>query len=467
MIGDIPQLSDLGMSLGAISRAFYIHQELTLAASLNAQQAIAALPQIKVNNSALRGNLQAQLRNVILARNDVDRIINDNTVKISIGTALDGTPIAFDANSVAMMDRIIAQYLLAYSANGTLIPQTLTTTSGHNKSGNAALEVPPGVMAAIVQSIQTLTGALSFKGTQQTLSDPKSSAFDSVLSKAATTATLVSVGASAIAIGAVVVVDAPVIAAGATALATYASLAGVMVSSASIGNDLYNVGTNISVAITAMPGSAAQVSAIKNAEQAGITLVNDVIIAYLNAQGVGDLNISSINQAAESVFDGIFAPAANDIELAAGGLLTSVNSLLIQDVFSNDTGEAGAAANSLGPITSFGRVDGTLNISNIQGVLSGLAGVGAGNSGSGINQFTSIAAPDGSYELVIPIGGSSLTYSSMTVSAFDPISNLGLASTTVDLSGLNPNTPIKGPSLSGVCNDADAGTPDADDPDCD
>jgi hypothetical protein len=113
-ISDIPQLSDYGVSLGAITRAFYIFQEITLGASINAQQAIAALPRSTVSNSALLGNLQAQLNNVIFARNDIDRIITDNTLQIPVGTAPDGTSISFGANSVGMMDRVIGQYLLTY-----------------------------------------------------------------------------------------------------------------------------------------------------------------------------------------------------------------------------------------------------------------------------------------------------------------------------------------------------------------
>src|SRR6185437_8295907 len=195
VIHDIPQLGDFGVSLGAITRAFYVHQELALGASINAQQSIAALPSSTVNNATLIADLQTQLTKVILARNDIDRIIADNTVQIAIGTAPDGTPISFNAHSVETMDRIIAQYLLAYSANGTLIgpnPLAAQRDSSQNPT-SAQLQVPPAVMAAILQSIQTLNGAVSFKGTQQGVTDPKSSTMDSVLSVLSTAATVVTV----------------------------------------------------------------------------------------------------------------------------------------------------------------------------------------------------------------------------------------------------------------------------------
>jgi hypothetical protein len=464
-IGDIPQLSDLGLPLGAITRAFYIHQELSLGASINAQQAIVGL-EPALDNTALLSNLKTQLNNVILARNDIDRIIADPTVQISIGTAADGTAIIFNAASVEIMDRTIAQYLLACTADGTVVPAAAPLR--HQKRQlQSPLDVPPQVMAAIVQGIQTLNGAASFKGTQNTLTMSESTQLDKILSTLSTGASLVGLGATVIAIGAATIAEAPVIAAFATATATYAALAGVVIGSATIGNDLYNVGTNVFNACVAVPGSGAQDAAINGLEQSSLTLTNDIVTTFLNAEGVGGVGIASIEPAANSVFTGIFEPAAKDVALAAAGLLTSANNLLIQSSFSNDGGEASAAAKFLGSGTSFGLVEGGVNISSSQGVLSGLTGLGAGNSGSGTNQFTSMAAPDGSYQLVIPIADSSLTYSSMAISAFDPVSNLTLGSAIVDLRGINPNTPVKGPSLSGTCTDTDAGNPDSDDPDCD
>ena len=73
----------------------------------------------------------------------------------------------------------------------------------------------------------------------------------------------------------------------------------------------------------------------------------------------------------------------------------------------------------MGPNTDFGQVSGTLAISNSQGGRTpGLTGIAAANSGSGTLGFTSMAAPNGSYNLVIPLGNSSISYNSVTISAF-------------------------------------------------
>ena len=232
-IGDIPQLTDYGVTLGAITRAFYNHQEITLGASINAQQAISALAGSSLKNSSLLAHLNTQLQNVILARSDIDRVVTKNSLSIPIGTATDGTAFAFGMNSVALMDRIIGQYLLAYSS-------TSTTPAVR---GDHPLAVSPTGMQAILQSIVGLGGAVSFKQQQQTATEANSSTMDNVLATLSTADTAVTIGAGLLTIGAVVL-GAPEIAVAAGAVATYSALAGVLIGSAAVGNDLYNVATN-------------------------------------------------------------------------------------------------------------------------------------------------------------------------------------------------------------------------------
>jgi hypothetical protein len=321
-------------------------------------------------------------------------------------------------------------------------------------------------MQGLLLSIGTLAGAVGLKATQQTLSDPNSSTFDTVLSICSTGATVVTIGATALALGAAAIPGGATIALGLGAVATYGTLAGLVVGSAAMGNDLYNIATNAYAAVTAN-NSTAQAAAVNATGQAAANLVSDGVAAYLNAEGLGGLN-SPAGQLGTSVLEGIFLPSSEDAALASAGLLTSTANLLVQTSLMNDTNQSNSAMQSLNGNTVFGQLTGTCTISNSQGpILSGLTGVGVGNTGSGINQFTSIVAPDNSYELVIPLSNSTISYSNMTISAYDPVSGENLDSAIVDLSDLNPNTPVTGPSLSGTCNDTDAGDPDGDDPDCD
>jgi len=371
------------------------------------------------------------------------------------------------------MDRVILQYLLASTDNGTVIPAAAKARQ-HGKRLRIAKEIAAlssGQVSAIVQGISALTGAASFKTTQQTKSDPKSSYLDNFLSAASTDLGMVTVGLSVVALFAGTIAGAPVIAGAAGALATYSAIAGLVVASASVGNDLYNVATNTYGWISGQPGSSAA-----DVGKAASSLVSDTVMAYLNAEGLGGLNgTAAIGPIATSVFKGIFDATSQDVELASAGLLYTVQNLLIQSDLSSDSTAASKSVQSVTP-SNFGQVDGTVSISNSQGpILSGLTGVGAGDNGSAPDTITSIAAPDGTYDLVLPLGSQVLSYPAMDIAAYDPVDLYDpsintltvLASSVVDLSGVNANAPIVGPSLAGTCNDTDAGNPDADDPDCD
>ena len=474
VISDIPQLDVYGIPVGMVSRAFYIHQAIAFGHSINAQQAISLLPNAGGANATLLANLQTQLLNVIKARNDIDRIVKDNSVSIPIGLAPDGTQVGFDVSSVAIMDRVILQYLLAYTENGTIIPARAKTNVGRDGErliAKAIATLSPGQVSAIIQGISTLSGAASFKTIQQTLTEPKSSTLDNVLSVAATATALVTVGATVMSLGAATLAGAPEISAAAGAVATYRLIAGLIVGSLSIGNDLYNVATNTYGWITGQAGSSAA-----DVGKAGSALVSDAAIAYLNAEGLGGLNgTAAVGPIAKSVFKGVFDVASTDVQLASSGLLYTVQNVLIQSELSSDSTSASNSAQSVAP-SNFGQVDGTVSISNSQGpILAGLTGVGAGNNGSAPDVVIAIAAPDGTYDLVLPLGSPSLSYTAMEIAAFDPVdlydpstkALIALDSSVVDLSGINPNTPVNGPSFVGTCKDGDAGSPDGDDPDCD
>lgn len=240
-----------------------------------------------------------------------------------------------------------------------------------------------------------------------------------------------------------------------------------------MGNDYYNLLTNVSALARNEPGSS-----ITEVGKAFASLTSDAALTYLNAEGIGGLG-AEVTVAAGTVWDGIFMPLAaaeaNNIELGFSALLVSTDNLLLQKALSDDSNAADSSIQSVS-VNDFGEVEGTASITNSQGpILSGLTGVGAGNNGSTPDTLTTMAAPDGSYSLVFPIGSPSLAYTTMDIAAFDPVDLYDpsintltvLDSSVVDLSGINPNTPITGPSFVGTCNDTDAGSPDSDDPDCD
>lgn len=470
-VNDLPQLTALGVPLGAVSRAFIIHQEISLGQSINAQQAVSLLPKQSANGQLIT-HLQTQLLNLVMARNDIDRIVADNTVSIPVGSMPDGTPLAFNADSVAMMDRIIAQYLLVSTNNGTQLPQVVRRRGQKQPAIHAAAAtVPtPNPMAVIIQGITTLSGSVSLLTTQQTLATSSSSTLDNWLSIASTGTSFVGLGATVLGLGAAAV-GAPAIATFFGAVAVGAAFIGLATCAASIGNDLYNIGSNAYGLYSGDPKAS-----VTDLEKATASLVSDTVVGYLNAEGMGGLS-KGLTAAADSMFGSVFKATAEDAELGFAALATSTDNLMIQTSLSEDGASATESAQSA-TSSEFGIVDGTVDVSNSEGpTLSGLTGVGVGNDATATIDLTSMAAPDGTYNLLLPIGSQDLDYASMLTVAFDPVdyydAALGgnsvpiLGSSVVNLSGVNPNTPIAGPSLAAVCNDTDAGDPDGDDPDCD
>jgi hypothetical protein len=197
----------------------------------------------------------------------------------------------------------------------------------------------------------------------------------------------------------------------------------------------------------------------------------------MNAYGIGAAEAAisgSLAPAEFSVLDQVFAPAASDVALGVGGLLTTTANIYAQSQIEEDINSANAnLGQAPSPTASasnqgFGLVDGMVAIANSNGpVLSPLTGVEAGTS-SNADLLTGMADANGDYSLVIPLGSPSLTYSNTSLSAYDPISDTILDSTVVDLSVLSmPNQSANAPPLTGTCTDTDASDPDGDDPDCD
>ena len=249
-----------------------------------------------------------------------------------------------------------------------------------------------------------------------------------------------------------------------------ATLTGVFCGTFAIGNDVYNLYTNVSDLVTNQPGAS-----VAKVGSAFSSLVTDGVVTYLNAEGMGGLQTGA-SKAIGSVFEDIFKATEESTTLGTTALVVSTDNLLIQQALEGDSNSANNSIQSVSP-SDFGLVTGVCTISNSQGpILSGLSGVGAADNGSVPDTLTSIAAPDGSYQLVLPVGSPDLTYTAMDIAAFDPVdlydpsintlTVLG-SSPVVDLSSVNSNAPIAGPSFPGACNDTDAGSPDGDDPDCD
>jgi hypothetical protein len=517
-IRHLPKASEVGITLGQVSRATYIYQQLVIGSNLNALEALALVQggtagaaaikqatgakiqrraafskegikrQLLVNKIAratihassttgadLLATAQTQLTNTIMARNDVDRIVTDNTVSIPIATAPDGTAVAFNSSSVDMMDRVLAQYLLA--VYGSLIP-----TQGATGSVKVEDRRPSGTAGAALTGVSWLTNSLStaagaFSGASSAATlfgqSPDATTTDNVLAGLSLLQTVVTVGGTLVAVGAAVA-GAPAIAIGASAVVTYAALAGVAIGGAAIINDVYNISTTLAPVIT---GDQTLAQVQTTLEKQGVALLSDSVQTVIQSIGVGGLAnaaeaVLSDTVASDvwpTVMGGILAAEGKDAGLAAAGFAAAGINLAAQTLLdsSNQAAQQDAADTTLAPGQGWAQLAGTVDISNSQGsILSGLTGINI-EDGSGNVYLQTMADPDGNYTLAVPTGTSLAGISGLMLNAIDPVAGEILDSTALDLANLAPGSPQTLAALTGMCSDDDASDPDADDPDCD
>jgi hypothetical protein len=496
-ISDLPSLAGLGLQPGQLSQAFNTYQTLSLGSNINVQQAIGMMPGASGVPGSLLGNLQSQLQGTISARNVIDNIVAESGYVQPLGSANDGTAINFDQNSAAMLDRILAQYLavitgqsvanLSIPASAVAIRNARRYRLTRNPAGaRPSLVATPepmrlrrpfrpvarGGLGSFVSGLGLLGGAANVASTGQTFLSQGSSNVDKVLSVASTLTSVVTIGATIVAATAA----APEIAAGAIVVAAWSSLAGVAVGSVMVGNDIYNLSTSLSSLANAASGSVSYATAYGQAQAAFANLVSDTVSTALNAYGAGAVSSvvnGSVLPSAMSIVDQVFAPELSDVAAGLGGLVTTTGNIYAQNQIEEDVKSAqenlGQAPlpSSANPGLGFALLDGNVSISNSNGpVLSPLTGIEAGSSASS-DQLSCMADADGDYSLTIPVGSSTLDYSSLVIDAYDPLTSTVLSTDTVDLSGLPADATATAPSMTGSCTDTDATSPDGDDPDCD
>lgn len=455
IVADLPKSSVYGLSLGESARNLYLYQELAFGRTLNTLQALALLNGLGVDTTALQGRVKTQLLNTIKTRNDIDRVITDNTTTIAIGAALDGTAINYNAAAVDIQDRIVLNYLASF-----LPPPAATITQSSTRA--AMLSLPGGInnLQGLITTITNLSGAATLQSAKSTFTDPNSSAMDEILAAASSVQALVTTGAVIVAVGAAAIGAAPEIALGAAAVATYSGLAGAIIGATAVGNDIYDT-------YTAYNNGATKLQVTALAYQTG----SDAFNAFLNADGIGGLN--SALSVGESVIiavkNTILSPASKDVALGAASLLTSTSSLYVNDLVSTDTQTSlnSASASLSSPAQNgLASINGVISVTNAQGpILSALTGVSLSDANSGMDLW-SMADQSGNYSIVFPTGNSAINYAALAFSAFDPITALLLNTATLNLASVNPGSIITGPALTGTCTDSDVTSPDTDDPDC-
>ncbi|KXU92105.1 hypothetical protein CR51_31215 [Caballeronia megalochromosomata] len=472
-IADLPASSTYGQSPGAISRAFINAQEIYFGLTINALQAMRKLPTSKTNTNTVQQRLTKQLTSTIESRANIDLIITGSQKSLLLGTAKDGSAIAFDSNSVDVMDRIIAMYLQsvgylsssiypAVKANNAVSKQQVASSASAAVPVARPLNVPQaitglgtvsGAVGVTNNAIQANGAANSHNGTDAIIA----------IGQGVTTAAI-TIGTLAIAV------------AGAPEVVALATIMGTMFAVGSVVNDAFkwNAASNAVDAALANGDAAALATAEQNLTYAKANTAIDAVGAALGIFGF-PASVAEAGGLGEAVVNALKVAQETPTGVAVQGLSLIDN---LAGLYSTATAPSEASADSQSmtssnaevPVgaNSFGLVDGTLNISNANNPdLWPLAGVSLTDPGSN-TAFTTMADSGGDYSLIVPLGVPGLDYPQMSLQPFDPISDVPLApSTSINLSGLTATSPLTVKPVAGTCVDTDAADPDSDDPDCD
>ena len=520
-IADLPSVASYGVNPGDISRGFYNAQAIYHGITVNALQAMRALPTSKTNITTVMAHQMAQQTSVTEARSNVDLIVSGKQTSLSVGKATNGAAINYDAHSVDIQDRVFALYLQAigylpttiYSGTPALAkPVTPYYPRKSRRSSTPGAAISLGSLLystatfegrvigksfpAIDSSTPTITAVpersshfarLAAAAAKPAISTPTAKqiidglgylggavgianagiqtfttkdAFDAVIAigQGASTAALV--------IGAVVA--APELIAAATIVGTGFALAG-------LANDSYKwyTASNAVTAATDSGNAVALAAAQKDLSDAKTNVTIDAVGSVLGVFGfpaevAGDLGIGAqvvnVLSTAQTGLSGVAVQGLSLLTSTEGLAVTLSGTAMSSDSKTMDSSnlEVPAASNS------FGLVDGTVSVTDANGpILSPLSGAYLNFPSSGVD-FTTLAGADDSYSLIVPLGIPGYNYMTPTLETYDPISMEATGTPIVlNLSQLTDTTPVNASTIKGTCVDMDAGAPDEDDPDCD
>ncbi len=433
-IQDLPSVSAYGIAPGQISRALLVFHALTTASNLNQLQMYEAVSGGTGATLPQQARTVQLLQTAIKARNDVDRLMLDPTTVIPTGSLPDGTPAQFDRNSLDMMDRVAAVFLLqAFSspqANAELVAQGEKGIRGEKDAKSVGEDL---------QNILTLltTAASADKGQRALWAAQKNCPSGATCTSDVAAALG---GGLGYAKGLLVLEGAPKV------LSLSVGAAGAAFNVISLVSQIYESRT-MSDSQTVQPPNELKV-------------FNTILGTCAAAAGIA------------AFIGGGPVLAGLATSLAIGSQVVSLASF-VYDRYSQSVQQADddatftLASQQLVKAAMVGTITGKTGITNNQGLASAPTGVQLCGLGSQSLCLVAGADPGGNYQMSVPLGVPGTNYADLQLNAYDPVTGLRLGSEVVDLRGLSSTTPIVPPTISGSCVDDDATNPDSDDPDCD
>jgi hypothetical protein len=440
-IQDLPPISSYGTSLGQVTHAFMIFENLMLGHSLNEMQ---TMQQALANDSNAVAETQRAAYTLYTtlipasnkARSEVDQIIANNSASFSWGT-LNGNAIQFDSQQLEFMDRVLGVYLLQQFGNTPAVTSASDRIAAKvkRKRSKANAGTPSSPLQTILGLITNLDSALG-------LMDGIRNAGESAQADAITAA---------------------------DGMSTVAKSLGATEFSDSVG--LAVAFPKVAVAISTLLNSITPIAAC-----VGSPLTCDNASELANAVDTNGQNVVLADMSAVAQSSWAAGFLSSGLQSSSESLASSIS--VYQAIKNGDIANFWNAASTAvhdaqfpTAISLLGVLKGAANISNTAGPSVSLPGIQlqqcSGASCTSNFNITGVVDPGGSYDLVVPLQIPGVDYAHMDIVAFDFDTNTGLASQVVDLTGLDSAHPIQVPPMSGTCNDPDRNSTDGDDPDCD
>ncbi|HKF46774.1 MAG TPA: Ig domain-containing protein [Terracidiphilus sp.] len=464
-IGDIPSVASYGVNPGDISRGFFNAMSIGFGMNVNAMQAMRALPTSRTDTATVQSHQSALQLSAIESRGNVDLIVSGTKTSLPVGTSSDGLAVNYDANSVDVLDRIIAMYLQSIGYLPTTIypPNPLVTVKPYTRKRRRNFLMPESITAKdIIDGLGVVGGEIGVKNAAIQAGSAENSV-DSFIAIGQ------GVSSAALVIGTLgLVAEAP-------ALVAAATIVGTAFAAAAVVNDTYKWWS----ASTAIDDALANgdVTQFNNAEKQlsdakanfGVDLLGGTLGVFgfpkevAEDIGVG-VDVVNVLSAAQNGASGVAVQGLSLITSAVGLAVTENGQEMSADGQTMDQSNAEVPTSG----NSFGLVEGMTQVSNSNPPdLDPLNGANLTETTTD-TEFTTLAGEDGNYMLIVPLNVPGYDYNPMELATYDPVSDESTgAQVPVNLSALTATNPFQAPTITGSCVDSDAGDPDQDDPDCD
>lgn len=461
-IADIPSVASYGVNPGEISHAFFNALAIGFGMNANALQAMRALPTSKTDTTGVQSRQTAQQLSALEARDNVDLITSGSKTSLPIGTASSGLAVNYDANSIDALDRILAMYLQSIG----YLPTTIyPVTPLHNfkpyvRKSRRNLLMPEAITAKdIIDGLGVVAGEIGLKNAAIQTATAKNSVDSGIaIGQGVATAALV-VGTIA---------EAP-------ALVAAATIVGTVYAGAAVVNDVYKWYSASNAIDDALAnGDPTKLSeAEQQLSDAKANLPVDLVGGVLGvfgfpseiAEGAGVAQDTvEVLKAAQNGGTGLAVQGMSLITSAVGLAITLNGQEMTNDGQTMDQSNAEIPPSA----DSFGLVEGSADVTNTNPpVLDPLNGAYLTETTTN-TQFTTLSGDDDNYTMIVPLNVPGYNYNPMMLATYDPVGYIATgAQVPVNLSTLTATNPYNAGTISGSCNDTDAGNPDQDDPDCD